>query len=147
MPEEVQEQGNLLGKIDQLKFQDYNLQGPQKFPQFQADQYLLVREDPVTKRQSLALQPWIEVLEPSGLLNLLRIPHFGRSAEVTIVMKILLSCMHEGFLWLDRKVDLNVHLIHRIMGLSKRGADPAKHFIGKELDRQTAERIKHLYNL
>ena len=24
MPEEVREQGNLLGKIDQLKFQDYN---------------------------------------------------------------------------------------------------------------------------
>ena len=55
--------------------------------------------------------------------------------------------MHEGFLWLDRKVDLNVHLIHRIMGLSKRGTDPAKHFVGKELDRQTAEQMKHLYNL
>ena len=77
MPEEVQEQGNMLGKIDQLKFQDYNLQDPQKFPQFQADQYLVVREDPVMKRQSLAPQPWIEALEPSGLLNLLRIPHFG----------------------------------------------------------------------
>ena len=55
--------------------------------------------------------------------------------------------MHEGFLWLDRKVDLNVHLIHRITGLSKRGAGPAKHFVGKELDRQTTERMKHLYNL
>ena len=55
--------------------------------------------------------------------------------------------MHEGLLWLDRKVDLNVHLIHRITGLSKRGSDPAKHFVGKELDRQTAKRMKHLYNL
>ena len=147
MPEEVWEQGNLLGKIDQLKFQDYNLQDPQKFPQFQADQYLVVREELVTKRQRLALQPWIEVLEPSGLLNFLRIPHFGQSVEVTIVVKMLLSCMHEGFLWLDRKVDLNVHLIHRITGLSKRGVDPAKHFVGKELDRQTTERMKRLYNL
>lgn len=76
MPEEVREQGNLLGKIDQLKFQDYNLKDPQKFPQFQVDQYLVVREDSVTKKQILALQPWIEVLESSGLLNLLRIPHF-----------------------------------------------------------------------
>jgi len=64
MPEEVREQGNLLGKIDQLKFQDYNLQDPQKFPQFQEDQYLVVRGDPVTKKQILAPQPWIEVLEP-----------------------------------------------------------------------------------
>ena len=55
--------------------------------------------------------------------------------------------MHEGFLWLDRKVDLNVHLIHRITRLSKRGTDPVKHFVGKELDRQTAERMKRLYNL
>ena len=87
------------------------------------------------KKQILALQPWIEVLETSGLLNLLRIPHFGRSAEVTAIMKVLLSCMHEGFLWLDRKVDLNVHLIHRITGLSKGGSNPAKHFVGKELNR------------
>ena len=55
--------------------------------------------------------------------------------------------MHEGFLWLDRKADLNVHLIHRITGLSKRGIDPGKHFVGKELDRQIAERMKCLYNL
>ena len=32
MPKEVREQGNLLGKVEQLKFQDYNLQDPQKFP-------------------------------------------------------------------------------------------------------------------
>ena len=55
--------------------------------------------------------------------------------------------MHEGFLWLDRKVDLNVHLIHRIMRLSKRGSDLAKHFVGKELDRQTTECMKRLYNI
>ena len=55
--------------------------------------------------------------------------------------------MHEGFLWLDRKVDLNVHLIHRITGLSKRGTDPMKHFVGKELDRETIECMKCLYNL
>lgn len=95
----------------------------------------------------MAPQPLIEVLEPSSLLNLLRIPHFERSTEVTTVVKILLSCMHEGFLWLAKKVDLNVHLIHRITGLSKRGTDPTNHFVGKELDRQIAERMKRPYNL
>ena len=44
-------------------------------------------------------------------------------------------------------MDLNVHLIHRITGLSKRGTDPVKHFFGKELDRQTVEWMKRLYNL
>ena len=33
------------------------------------------------------------------------------------------------------------------MGLSKRGSNTAKHFVGKELDRKTAECMKHLYNL
>ena len=44
-------------------------------------------------------------------------------------------------------MDLNVHLIHRITGLSKRGSDPTKHFVGKELDRQTTKCMKSLYNL
>ena len=57
-----------------------------------------------------------------------------RSTEVTAIVKVLLSCVHDGFLWLDRKVDLNVHLIHRITGLSKIGSNPVKHFVGKELD-------------
>ena len=77
----------------------------------------------------------------SGLLNLLRILHFGQSLELNAVVKVLLSCIHEGYLWLDRKIDLNVDVIHRITGLSKVGGDLGVHFVGKNLDRKLAAKI------
>ena len=77
MSEDVVEEGALLGKILNPKYQDYNLQDPEKFPQFQVDQYMCKRVDPITQAEVLAPQEWIENLMPSRLLNLLQIPHFG----------------------------------------------------------------------
>ena len=37
MSKAVVEEGALLGQIPNLKYQDYNLQDPEKFPQFQVD--------------------------------------------------------------------------------------------------------------
>ena len=87
------------------------------------------------------MQEWIEKLAPSGLLNLLRIPHFGRSPKLNAVVKVLLSCVHEGYLWLDRKIKLNVDVIHRIYGLSKVGRDQGVHLVGKSLDQKLATMI------
>ena len=89
------------------------------------------RTDLVTNVEVLSLQEWIENLTPSGLLNLLHIPHFTRSPELNAVVKVLLSCVHDGYLWLDHKIDVNVDVIHKIIGLSKVGAVPALHFIRK----------------
>ena len=63
------------------------------------------------------------------------------------VVKVLLSCVHEGYLWLDRKIDLNVDVIYRIIGLSKVGGDPGVHFIGKNLDRNLAAKIMKEHNV
>lgn len=71
MSKDVVEEGALLGKIQNLKYQDYNLQDPEKFPKFQAYQYMCKRIDPITQAEVLAPQEWIERLVPSGLLNLL----------------------------------------------------------------------------
>ena len=84
---------------------------------------------------------------PSGLLNLLRISHFGRSPKLNAVIKVLLSCVHEGYLWLDRKIDLNVDVVHRITSPSKVGVDPGVHFIGKNLDRKLAMKITKEHKL
>ena len=78
---------------------------------------------------------------PSGLLKLLRIPHFGRSPKVNAVVKLLLSCVHHGYLWLEGKIDLNIDVIHRITGLSKVGDNPGTHFVGKKLDRKLATKL------
>ena len=65
-----------------------------------------------------------QILEQSGLLNLLRIPHFGQATEVNAMVRVLLSCVHGGCLSVGNRVDLNIDLIHRITGLSKTGKDP-----------------------
>ena len=94
--------------------------------------------DPATKVEALTPQAWIASLQPSGLLNLLQIPHFRRSKEINVVVKVLLSCVHGGHLWLDRRVNITIDLIHQITGLSKTGADPTTHFVGKAQDRNLA---------
>ena len=62
-------------------------------------------------------------------------------------MKILLSCVHEGYLWLDKKIDLNVDVIHRITGLSKVGGDPGVHFFGKNIDWNLVAKIMKEHNV
>ena len=62
-------------------------------------------------------------------------------------MKVLLSCMHGGHLWLDCKVDIMIDLIHWITGLSKTGVDPMAHFVGKDQDRKLVVRLIKKYNL
>lgn len=123
MYEDVVEVGDLLGYIPILKYKDYNLQDMEKFPQFQADKYMCKRVDPITQEDVIVSQEWIDKLALSGLLNLLRILHFGRSPELNAVVKVFLSCVHEGYLRLDGKIDLNVDVIHRITGLGKVGRD------------------------
>ena len=88
------------------------MQDLEKFLQFQADQYMCKRINPVTKAEVLAPQEWIEKLAPSRLLNLLCIPHFRCSPKMNAVVKVLLSCVHDGYLWFDCKTDLNVDVIH-----------------------------------
>ena len=105
------------------------------------------RIDPVTKAKVSAPQEWIEKLTPSRLLNLLHIPHFGHSLEMNAIVKVLLSCVHDGYLWLDRKIDLNVDVIHRITRLSKVGADPTLHFVGKNLERKFVAKFTKEFNL
>lgn len=105
------------------------------------------RVNPVTKVKVLAPQEWIEKLTPSGLLNLLRIPHFGNILELNAVVKVLMSCVHDGYLWLDYKIDLNMDAIHHIIGLSKVGADPTVHFMGKNLNRKLVAKLMKEFNL
>ncbi len=80
-------------------------------------------------------------LERSGLPNLLEIPHFGRGTEVNAVVRVLLSCVHGGYLWLSNRIDLNVDLIHCITGLSKTGQDPQTHISGKAKDSRISEEM------
>ena len=97
--------------------------------------------DLITQTETIVPQEWIAKLLLSGLLKLLRIPHIGRSLEVNEVVKLLLSCVHDGYLRLEGKIDLNIDVIHRITGLSKVGDDPGTHLVGKNLDRKLVAKV------
>ena len=108
---------------------------------------MVMTVNPITKVEALTPQVSIASLQLSELLNLLQIPHFGRSNEINAIVKILLSCVHSGHLWLDRRVDITIDLIHRITRLSKTGADPTTHFMGKDQDKKLVARLIMKYNL
>ena len=42
---------------------------------------------------------------------------------------------------MDKKIDLNVYVIHHITNLSKVGADPSVHFVGKNLDQNLVAKL------
>jgi len=143
----VKENGDLVGYAAAVKFVYYNLADGKTYPHFKSDQYLRHEQNPRTAREELVPMPHVQILEPTGLLNLLRLPHFGRSAEVNAVVRVLLSCLHGGYLWLGRQVDLNIDLIHRITGLSKTGKLPDLQISGKTKDSKLPPALVKKYKL
>ena len=75
----------------------------------------------------------------------MKIPHFGRHQEVNACVKLLLSCYHGSYLWLDRSITVDLTLIHRITGLIMQGPDPQDFYPGKVVDRDLEQRIKDTY--
>ena len=73
----VKEDGELLGYVPILKFIDYNLGDSKTYPQFWPDQYLMVQRNPRTDADEFVPMEHVQILEQSGLLNLLKIPNFG----------------------------------------------------------------------
>jgi hypothetical protein len=75
----------------------------------------------------------------------MNIPHFGRHQEVNACVRLLLSCYHRGYLWLDRRITVDLILINQITGLSMQGPDPQEFYPRKTADRALAQRIKDTY--
>ena len=48
---------------------------------------------------------------------------------------------------MDRKIDLNVDVIHHITGLSKVGVDPYPHFVDKNLDQKLVAKLTREHKL
>ena len=62
MLEDIEEEGLLLGYINDLKYQDYNVLDHIKFPQFQVDQYMSMSMNPAMKVEALTPQDLIASL-------------------------------------------------------------------------------------
>jgi hypothetical protein len=76
------------------------------------------------------------------ILNLFDIPHFGRSSEINTCINMLLSCVHGGYLWLDKLVLIDTELIVCIIGLSLQGEDPLLIFADKNNEKDLSESMK-----
>jgi len=108
-------------KITMLKLNDCNLGYRKKHSMLTLYKYLTMTKG---KNSKVIPQPWMMNIVQSTLLNVKKIPYFGRHQEFNACVKILLSCYHGDYLWLDRRIIVNSTLIHRITRLSMQGPDP-----------------------
>ena len=116
------------------------------FLQFAPGTYLHFVKYPETGATLLEVKQWAAGLEKAGLLKMLDVPHFGRSTQVTVVVKQLLALVHDGYLWIgNQKININGELIHKITGLSKEGPDPGIEFPSKHDDAKLAQSMKECF--
>jgi hypothetical protein len=134
--------GPQLGMILALKISDFNLDDRKNYAMLTPHHYLMKTTG---KKPKIVPQPWIKEIAWSTILNIMKIPHFDRHQEVNACAKILLSCFHGGYLWLDRRITVDLMLIHLIIGLSMQGPDTRKFYPGKTSDRSLVQRIKEAY--
>jgi hypothetical protein len=130
-------------KITTLKFNEFNL-GDRKIYGMLAPYKYLTRTK--GKNSKIIPQTWTMNLAQSTLLNVMKIPNFGRHQEFNASVKLILSCCHGGYLWLDRCIIVDPTLIHRITGLSMQGPDPWEFYPGKSANRALAQKIKDTYD-
>jgi hypothetical protein len=129
-------------KITSLNFNEFNLRDCKVYNMLSPHKYLTRTKGKISK---LIPQAWTHNLAQSTLLNVMKIPHFGRHQEVNACVKILLSYYHGGYLWLNHRITVDMTLINQIMGLSMQGPHPQDFYPGKSMDRVLAQRIKDTY--
>jgi hypothetical protein len=108
-------------KIAMLNFRYFNLGDCNNHSMLAPYKYMTRTKG---KNAKIIPQPWTMNLAQSTLLNVMKIPHFGWHEEVNTCVKILISCYHGGYLWLDRHIIVDLTLIHRINRLSMQGTNP-----------------------
>ena len=104
-----------------MKFNDFNLGYCKNYNMITLYKYLTKMEG---KKSKIIPKLWTMNLAQSTLLNVMKIPHFGRHQEVNAYVKLLISCYHGGYLWLDHHIIVDPKMIHRVTQLSMQGPDP-----------------------
>jgi hypothetical protein len=142
LPKGIQEVRTQLERIPTPKISDYNLGDHKRYGMLAPHKYLTKTRG---KKSNIIPQPWTMDIARSTIMNVMKIPHFGKHQEVNTCIKILFLCFYGGYLWLDRSIIINPVLFHRITGLSMQGPDPQEFYPGKAADRALAQNIKDTY--
>jgi hypothetical protein len=123
LPDAVIVVDDMLGKVPKLRYVDHDVRDADKFPELAEETYITnTREIGPLGKFILETTQWIMRLYNLRIMNLLDIPHFGRSKNVRIRVKQLVTCIHGGILWMDRPMQIDVELISKITRLPRVGA-------------------------
>jgi hypothetical protein len=131
-----------LERILMLKISDFNLRDRKNYGMLAPHKYLTKT---MGKKLKIIPQSWTMDIARSTILNMMKLPHFGRHQEVNMCVKLLLPCYHCGYLWLDRRIIVDPVLFHQITGLRMKGPDPQDFYRGKAADHALAQQIKDTY--
>jgi hypothetical protein len=88
---------------------------------------------------------WAVRMDRTGILGLLKIPHFGRGQYAMAGIKKLLLVTHGVDVWLDKPVPITIELITKIIGLPIRGMDPMLILDDKSKEKALAKEMKNKY--
>jgi hypothetical protein len=129
-------------KLIVLKFGDFNLGDRKVYNMLAPHKYLTITEG---RNPKIVPQQWTHNLAQSTLLNVMKIPHFGRYQEVNSCIRLLLFYYHGGYLWLDHHIMVDLILINRITWISMQGPDSQDLYPGKTADHALAQQRKDTY--
>jgi len=145
--EEVPIEGKLLAKAPNLCMEDWDLNDRNKYPQFEPIkclQYVYYEEVGVTRVEPMK---WVVRIQHIGLLNMLYVPHFGRSNINTICVRQLLELVHDRHFWLGDPILIDDMLIRRIIALLHQGANSNEAFVGKYQEKKLVDQMKNDYGI
>jgi len=97
LPDEIVFEGPCLGQVPLLKLEDLDLADHEKFPHLVTKQLMRRIIDTTTGMTTLELWRWLRGVDKAGLLNMLWVPHYNRTPIIVLVIKQLLSLVHDGF--------------------------------------------------
>jgi hypothetical protein len=87
-----------LKLILDLNISDFNLGDRKNYAMLTLHRYL---KKTTGKKPKIVPQSCIKDIVRSTILNVMKIPHCSKHQEVNVCVKLLLSCYHGGYLWLD----------------------------------------------
>jgi hypothetical protein len=109
LPKGIHTVGPQLGHILMLKINDLKLGDRKNYGMLTPHKYLI---NTMGKNMKIVPQLWTMDIARSTILNLMKISHLGRNQEVNVCVKLVLSCFHGGYLWLNWSIILDPTLIH-----------------------------------
>jgi hypothetical protein len=137
---------DMLDFIPSLKYVDHDVTHEKKFPELASGKYLKRYISAETKIVVIEPEIWETGLHKPSILNLFDIPHFVRSADINACVKMLLSCVHGCFLWLDRPISIDTYSIVHITGPSSQEEDPSLIFSDMKNEKALSESRKEKFH-